>query len=70
LYEPADVILAVTEDRLVSHVERGENRGRRLTTSTVVRPEFEIRRPESHRIRAGTQHGAASGPDLERGCSL
>lgn len=37
LHEPADVMLAVTEDRLVSDVERGENRGRRLTHSAVVR---------------------------------
>jgi hypothetical protein len=37
LREPADVILAVTEDRLASNVERGENRGRRLTHSAVVR---------------------------------
>ena len=33
----ADVILAVTEDRLASNVSRGENRGRRLTHSAVVR---------------------------------
>lgn len=37
LHEPADVMLAVTEDRLASDVERGENRGRRLTHSAVVR---------------------------------
>jgi hypothetical protein len=37
LHESADVILAVTEDRLVSNVQRGENRGRHLTHSAVVR---------------------------------
>jgi hypothetical protein len=35
--EAADVMVAVTEDRLVSHVAAGENRGRRLTHSAVVR---------------------------------
>jgi hypothetical protein len=37
LHQPADVILAMTEDRLVSQVARGENRGRRLMHSAVVR---------------------------------
>jgi hypothetical protein len=37
LHQPADVIVAVTEDRLVSHVARGENRGRRLAHSAVAR---------------------------------
>lgn len=37
LYEPADLVVAVTEDQLVSSVERGENRGRRLKHSAVVR---------------------------------
>jgi hypothetical protein len=35
--ETADVLLAVTEDRLSSEVERGENAGRRLTHAGVVR---------------------------------
>jgi hypothetical protein len=37
IHEPVDLVVAVTEDRLVSSVERGENRGRRLTHSAVVR---------------------------------
>lgn len=37
LYEPADLVVAVTEDQLVSSAERGENRGRRLKHSAVVR---------------------------------
>jgi hypothetical protein len=37
LHEPADLVVAVTEDHLVSSVERGENRGRRLKHSAVVR---------------------------------
>ena len=36
-YEPADLMVAVTEDQLVSNVDRGENRGRRLMHSAVVR---------------------------------
>ena len=35
--EPADVMLAVTEDHLVTNVRRGENGGRTLTHSAVVR---------------------------------
>ena len=33
----ADVIVAVTEDRVVSSVNRGENKGRTLIHSSVVR---------------------------------
>jgi hypothetical protein len=35
--EPSDVIVAITEDRLVTEVRRGENRGRILRHSAVVR---------------------------------
>jgi hypothetical protein len=35
--EPADVIVSVVEDGLVTDVARGENRGRTLTHSAVVR---------------------------------
>ena len=35
--ESADVFLAVTENNLFSNVERGENRGRRLTHIAIVR---------------------------------
>lgn len=35
--ETADVMVAVTEDRLVTNVRRGENGGRTLTHSAVVR---------------------------------
>lgn len=35
--EPADVILAITEDRLVTEVRRGENHGRTLRHTAVVR---------------------------------
>lgn len=35
--EPADVIVAITEDRLVTEVRRGENRGRTLRHTAVVR---------------------------------
>jgi hypothetical protein len=35
--DQADVFIAVTEDRLVSHVRRGENGGRTLTHDAVVR---------------------------------
>lgn len=34
---PADVVIAVTEDGLVSHVQRGENGGRTLHHAAVVR---------------------------------
>lgn len=34
---PADILVAVVEDGLVSHVARGENQGRTLTHSAVVR---------------------------------
>ena len=37
LSETADVLIAVTEDRLVSEVRRGENHGRTLRHSAVVR---------------------------------
>jgi hypothetical protein len=37
LRQPADVVLALTEDHLVTHVKRGENSGRVLTHSAVVR---------------------------------
>jgi hypothetical protein len=37
LRQPADVVLALTEDRLVTNVKRGENSGRVLTHSAVVR---------------------------------
>jgi hypothetical protein len=37
LREPGDVVVAITQDRLVDDVERGENRGRRLTHSAVAR---------------------------------
>ena len=37
LRRPADVVLALTEDRLVTNVKRGENSGRVLTHSAVVR---------------------------------
>jgi hypothetical protein len=37
LYEPADLVVAVTEDQLVSNVDRGNNRGRHLTHNAVVR---------------------------------
>jgi hypothetical protein len=37
LREPAELLLAVTEDHLRSEVRRGENRGRTLTHSAVVR---------------------------------
>lgn len=36
-HEAADVMLVVTEDRLVTHVRKGENGGRTLTHSAVVR---------------------------------
>src|SRR5262249_19576047 len=35
--DPADVIVAVTEDNLATDVRRGENRGRTLKHSAVVR---------------------------------
>ena len=35
--EPADVTVAITEDRLVTEVRRGENRGRTLRHTAVVR---------------------------------
>ena len=35
--EPADVTVAITEDRLVTEVRRGENRGRTLHHTAVVR---------------------------------
>ena len=35
--EPADVVVAITEDRLVTEVRRGENRGRTLRHTVVVR---------------------------------
>lgn len=35
--EPADVLVAVTEDRLVSRVQRGENGGRTLMHAAVAR---------------------------------
>ena len=35
--EKADLMVAVTQDRLTTDVQRGENRGRRLTHSAVVR---------------------------------
>lgn len=35
--EPADVIVALAQDRLVDDVARGENRGRQLVHSAVVR---------------------------------
>jgi hypothetical protein len=35
--EPADVTVAITEDRLVTEVHRGENRGRTLRHTAVVR---------------------------------
>jgi hypothetical protein len=35
--ESADVFLAITENNLSSNVDRGENRGRRLTHTAVVR---------------------------------
>lgn len=37
LHEAADIMVVVTEDRLVTHVQRGENGGRVLTHSAVVR---------------------------------
>ena len=37
LRQPADVVLALTEDHLVTNVKRGENSGRVLTHSAVVR---------------------------------
>jgi hypothetical protein len=37
LREPADIVALVVEDRLVSDVGAGENRGRRLTHAAVVR---------------------------------
>jgi hypothetical protein len=37
LKEPADVTVAITEDRLVTEVRRGENRGRTLRHTAVVR---------------------------------
>jgi len=37
LTEPADVVLAIAESRLVTHVRRGENSGRTLTHTAVVR---------------------------------
>ncbi len=37
LHEPADVLLAVTEDKLATEVRRGENHGRTLRHSAVVR---------------------------------
>src|SRR5579859_7281555 len=37
LTEPADVVLAIAESHLVTHVRRGENGGRTLTHSAVVR---------------------------------
>ena len=51
LHEPADVILALTEDRLASNVARGENRGRRLTHSAVVRvlTRVDIMSPDTRR---------------------
>jgi hypothetical protein len=35
--EPADVTMAITEDRVVTEVRRGENRGRTLRHTAVVR---------------------------------
>jgi hypothetical protein len=37
IHDTADVLVAVTEDHLVTDVRRGENRGRTLTLSAVVR---------------------------------
>lgn len=37
LRQPADIVLALTEDHLVTSVKRGENSGRVLTHSAVVR---------------------------------
>ena len=36
-HEPADVTVAITEDRLVTEVRRGENSGRTLRHTAVVR---------------------------------
>jgi hypothetical protein len=35
--DPADIVIAVTEDRLRTEVKRGENQGRTLTHAAVVR---------------------------------
>ena len=40
--EPADVTVAITEDRLVTEVRRGENRGRTLRHTAVVRSMMRI----------------------------
>ena len=45
---PADVLVAVTEDGLASHVQRGENGGRTLLHSAVV-----------HRLKMTAALGAA-----------
>jgi hypothetical protein len=47
LKEPANLVLAITEDGLTSNVEEGENKGRRLSHAAVVRvisPVLEIPR--------------------------
>jgi len=42
--ESAEVLLAVTEDNIYSNVERGENRGRKLVHTAVVRKLTQIGR--------------------------
>ena len=41
--EPADVTVAITEDSLVTEVRRGENRGRTLRHTAVVRSMMTVR---------------------------
>jgi hypothetical protein len=63
LHETADVILAVTEDRLASDVASGENRGQRLTHSAVVRvlTRIDVLSPDTR--RRSTTTSAAVRPE-------